>query len=155
MSKITHPYFLLFIALAASAFISFPIAERRAHLAEIRRQQEIMLSEIIKTNDQTIYLTRKRRELLTNPATIAEVAKENYGFVWKGRLSKAARNQEIAEPQRKKSVKLAASGTDKFLGTGEYLWQIPILITALTAAVFALSGILEKLLPKVIAYVKS
>ncbi len=144
MSRLTHPYVLIVVVFAASALLAVPVARRRARLHEVRRRQEEVVSELILANNQAVYLRRKRHELLTNPATITEIAQEHYGYGWEGRHVVGFEPDESPMQQQPPRVRIVETGWERFLGSGEYIWTLPVALTGLCAAAFAVFGFFEK-----------
>lgn len=143
MSKITHPYVLLSLVALATAAMTFSLARKRAEFSRIRNNQEEILSRLIATSEQADYLTAKRRELLSNPAAIAEVAKDQYGYVRLGWKTFEFEDEDIAPGDEAVSIRITESGPARFLGAGEYLWQIPVAVLGICAAIFGILGFFE------------
>ncbi len=144
MSRLTHPYVLLVVVFAASTLLTVPVARRRARLHDVRRRQEEVLSELILANNQAVYLRTKRHELLTNPATITEIAQEYYGYGWEGRHVVGFEPDESLMQKQPIRVRIVETGRERFLGSGEYIWKMPVALTGLCAAAFAVLGFFEK-----------
>ncbi len=146
MTKITHPYFMLVLIAVASAAMAAAIAQKRGKLHNIRLEQELAIAEIITYNKKANYLMRKRHELLSNPATIAEIAKEQYGFFWEGRESlQLDRNQQQIKDQK---IRIVENGWERFLGKGDYIWKLPVGLTGICAALLAIISFFENKTPK-------
>lgn len=145
MRRVTHPYFLIFITAVLSAAMAVPVANRRARIAELRREQEKQLSSLIHNRRHARFLRKRREELLTDPDTITEVALEHYGFTLKGRRI-AGEKPLHGDPygENPPQIKIVESGWAGFLGSGEYPWKIPVVTTCLLAGVFALLGLFSK-----------
>lgn len=147
MTKITHPYFMLVLIAVASAAMAVAIAQRRERLHNIRLKQELAIAEIITYNKKANYLMRKRHELLSNPATIAEIAKEQYGFIWEGReFLQLGRNQQQIKDQK---IKIVENGWERFLGQGDYIWKLPVGLAGICAALFAILSFFDNKTPQI------
>ena len=144
MKRITHPFPLLIFVIAASAILASSIAQRRARLSDVRCRQEKVLSELVMTANQAVYLRAKRHELLTNPSTIAEIAKEQYRYVWEDGDKIEFKSDISPDKELPIRVRIVDSGPERFLGDGTYIWTIPVAAAGLCAAVFGFLGVFEK-----------
>ncbi len=148
MSKLTRPYFLLFCVGAATTILTFPLAQKRADITHVRRKQEETLSELIAAGKETTYYRRKRHELLSNPATIAEVAKEQYGYIWEEENIGEFTTQTEPEEKKPDQINIVETGRGQLLGDGQYIWKLPVAVLGLCAAVFGVLGLFEKKAPE-------
>ncbi len=143
MGKLAHPYLLLLFAAAVACALATDIAQKRAELFRLRRRQEEVLSDLIGTNRKVVYYRRKRHELLSNPATIAEVAKEQYGYMWEGDYVSKFEPSQKPEESSSTRISIVETGWERLLGEGRYPWQLPVAVFGLCAAVFGVIGLVK------------
>ncbi len=144
MGRMTHPYFLLVLVLAASTIMTAHIAQKRARLSRVRRGQEETLAQLITVSDRAQHLRAKRNELLTRPASVAEIAMEKYGYVWND--ANVLLFLPSAPPPEKHPIRvqIVETGPERVLGEGGYIWKIPVAVAGICAAVFFFFGLFEQ-----------
>ena len=89
-------------------------------------------------------LLDERTSLLTEPAAIERVAREQYGFVAPGEYPMELRSSSSEKGEPEISVHVPSDGWDWILGRGNYPWRLPVLVFFLGAIVLGSSGVIEQ-----------
>jgi cell division protein FtsB len=134
---------LLAVTVGALLF-GFLVADRRARLYELRRRRAQTLRELQQLREKHIELADERDRLLTEPAAIERVAREQYGMVAPGEVSaplNVPREKQDSVPQ----VPVQSDRWEWLLGRGQYPWRVPLLAFAVGAVVLGTVEVIEQL----------
>jgi cell division protein FtsB len=130
------------IVTLAAVVMAIPLQVRRAKLAALRERQESQLNRLRRLKERKESLMDRRRRLLSEPAAIERVAREDYGFAAPGEFAVPA-DTSRPQPEPPPKITLPTGRWDRVLGNGNYPWIIPaaaFLFTALLMGVIELTS---------------
>ena len=138
-----HP---LSVVMLLAIFFCFALAFKRAQLRSFREQQEQLLSEWVAAKQQSTALRAERDSLLTDLFAVEAVAREHYGYALPGERSSilkvgpkpAAAAVHVALPE---------DPWDRLLGRGGFPFLSLLAIFAVSAAAFAILGVISSSRP--------
>ena len=124
----------------AAAGLGFLLGRQQDDLHELGRREAEQLRRLEELNRQREALLDERGRLLTDPAAVAKVAREQYEYAAAGEV---ALPFEPAPPAPVAAAPAAPDGVlDRLLGKGSYPWIVPAAAFALSVLVLsALEGI--------------
>ncbi len=123
---------LIVVTLAAFGF-ALVLGRSRAELFELRKRDAALVGTLRALSGERELLREERRRLLSEPAAVERVARDQYGFAAPGELS-VPFEAEQGPRTRPVAMTNAESAWDRLLGRGAYPWLM-------TAGVFVVSAI--------------
>ena len=130
---------LMAVTLAAVGF-GFLLGRERADLRELGWREAAELQRLQRLNQEWEALLEERGRLLTDPAAVAKVAREQYEYAAPGEIAlpfEPAALEPVPAP-----LPAAKDTPGLLLGNGSYPWVVPVAAFALSVLVLsALEGI--------------
>lgn len=133
----------LLVLTALAAALSAVIASRRADLHELRRREVRVCSRLREVLGENLELRARRDALLSDPAYIERVAREEYGFCAPGEYLVPFK-EDATKPSQTTVSSLPAERWDSILGRGQFPWRIPAVVFGASFIALACVNVLAR-----------
>jgi cell division protein FtsB len=124
------------LATLIGAFFGAALGQRGRHLAMMMAERSVLSAELARLQAENERLRAQRDELLSSPAAIERVAREEYGFLAPGESASEVASEPARLPDAAAQEEPLSFGEKVMMGSDLHL-LVPVLTFLISSAAFA------------------